>query len=833
MSAYRRGRAAARIVRPLALALVVATTQVVLGAVSPLPASHADATPTIPLLTGGILHFEGTASSSIDEIGDVAYPHYQETMSGLSFSADYLIMGDYAADAANTPRSNWPNNLADNENPPLTWSSTPGTDTNSGGYYGTCSGTLSWGEPQPTSFGDRIPGYDRATDEFFGVGSSVVARTGQCNDPDGEGVTQMSGGAEPFQSANGLFSFPTTPYQGTTLTRPVSNTVNYPDAGGGSGQTETMSGTMTLSCALCVSNIVFRQLVDPTTGDQMQQLPNNTTYDGNVLEVSATVHNTSDRTLTSIVSFGDTKTEVHEAQGTQLLQPVTFPAGSTKTVTESIDTSGMAWLGQHPQAQHTIQVETAFGGAQRDLTILPKPVVLVHGWNADATTWDAMKNLLAAKDPQWPVFAVGDAWAQAGETMDTDPATGQWISANAAAEAKYIEHVRSMTGAQHVDLVVHSMGGLISRYYIDRLMLDQPHPPGGRPLVSHLVMLGTPNMGSPCAELVSAPAVIAGGGRPTLQLTTAYISLVFDHQITNQHGVPFSVIAGTGIPTCLSLINGDIVVTKDSAWWDYTDVGTAPGDLHTTLPHDPAVVDNWVMPHIAVSSDAYWTPTGAPKRLTQRSVRRAVPTATTTGPAVVSALATSIAPGGSKTLTAPVTGTATTLATTLVANPSVTIRVTRPDGRIAASQTSSSPHAADPFRMISVSRPAAGRWTIRLTNTGTSAASVMASAELEGTSTLATATAKALSGRRLQISTRLHTGRSPITGASAVAYLRGDSGRLVTVRLHDDGRSGDAHARDGVYTARTGALPQGGYVVAVRLLRKSVSRYAETAARVP
>ena len=63
--------------------------------------------------------------------------------------------------------------------------------------------------------------------------------------------------------------------------------------------------------------------------------------------------------------------------------------------------------------------------------------------------------------------------------------------------------MRNKTDAQHVDLVVHSMGGLISRQYIQD---DIPVAADGKPVVAHLVMLGTPNQGSPCADIALAAA---------------------------------------------------------------------------------------------------------------------------------------------------------------------------------------------------------------------------------------------------------------------------------------------------------------------------------------
>jgi pimeloyl-ACP methyl ester carboxylesterase len=819
----RRGRRSSRLV---VIALLAGAAGA--GLTTATPSAHAVATPTIPLLTGGILHFEGSSSSSIDEtFSDATW--YKESMSGLTFSADYLLMGDYAANAGNTPVSNWPGGLMNNQNPPLSWQSTAGTDSSSSSDGTTCSGSLTWGAPDATSFGDRIPGFDRATDDMAGVGRSVVATTGQCASSDG--TFEMSGSAQPAASARADLVFPAQPFQATQITRPVAKTVTFANTSGTGGQTETTTGTLTLSCALCVSDITFRQLLDPTNGDQLQVVPNDTTYDGNVIEISATVHNTTDLTLVSPVLLRDASgAAVREAAGTHLLQPVTFPAGSTTTVTESIDTSGMAWAGQAPRPDHPIQVETAFGGAQRALTILPKPVVLVHGWNSDASTWETMKQMLAAKDAQWPVFAVGDSWSEAGETMNTDPVSGSWISGNAAAEDAYIEHVRSMTGAQHVDLVVHSMGGLISRYYIDRLMLGRPHPPGGRPLVSHLVMLGTPNQGSPCAEVIAAPAVIAGGGRPTLQLTTTYIGLLFDHTIVHQNGVPFSVMAGTGIPTCLTLLNGDGVVTKISAWWSYTDVGSTFGDLHTKLPEDQSIVDGWILPHIALSQDRYWTPDGTPRNARVGTRARVAARSTTSSPPAVAAAATrSVAVGATWSLPAYVESGTKNLTATSVAAPGVRIQLVRPNGTVAATQAAGSATASAPFRSLSAGSPAPGRWAIRYTNTGSATASVIAGAVLVGAPTSATATTTTLASHRLLVTARLTKATAAVTGATATAYLRSGTGALVTLKLHDDGLAGDTHAHDGTYSARSGSLTAGGWTIAVRLTKEALTRFVMTA----
>src|SRR5262249_6807793 len=117
-----------------------------------------------------------------------------------------------------------------------------------------------------------------------------------------------------------------------------------------------------------------------------------------------------------------------------------------------------------------------FAGAAK-LRISPRPVVLVHGLASKATTWaeyTKRDGYLAATGLRG--FAVGDGQA-AGEMFTGDPSQPlkqtKTIAQNAEELARYIAGVKRATGAQMVDLVAHSMGGLISRYYIDRLMKDR------------------------------------------------------------------------------------------------------------------------------------------------------------------------------------------------------------------------------------------------------------------------------------------------------------------------------------------------------------------------
>ena len=67
------------------------------------------------------------------------------------------------------------------------------------------------------------------------------------------------------------------------------------------------------------------------------------------------------------------------------------------------------------------------------------------------------------------------------------------INANAQRLSSTVNAVRARTGAAKVDLVSHSMGGLVSRAYVKNL--------GGSSKVDSLIMMGTPNYGTKIANI--------------------------------------------------------------------------------------------------------------------------------------------------------------------------------------------------------------------------------------------------------------------------------------------------------------------------------------------
>ena len=75
------------------------------------------------------------------------------------------------------------------------------------------------------------------------------------------------------------------------------------------------------------------------------------------------------------------------------------------------------------------------------------------------------------------------------------------VYAHADNLTRYVDAVRTSLNAWHVDMLAHSTGGLVARLYIHKQMDVLPD---ALPVVKHLMMLGTPNNGVPCADALGS-----------------------------------------------------------------------------------------------------------------------------------------------------------------------------------------------------------------------------------------------------------------------------------------------------------------------------------------
>ena len=111
-----------------------------------------------------------------------------------------------------------------------------------------------------------------------------------------------------------------------------------------------------------------------------------------------------------------------------------------------------------------------------------RPVLLLHGLFHNRAVWFLMKQRLE----------------QCGFTVVTmNLPAFEMVETLARKIAETVEETLVTYDAEQVDIVGHSMGGLLARYYIEFM--------GGDKRVSHCVLLGTPNAGSKLAPFALSP----------------------------------------------------------------------------------------------------------------------------------------------------------------------------------------------------------------------------------------------------------------------------------------------------------------------------------------
>ncbi|MPY34883.1 alpha/beta fold hydrolase [Streptomyces adustus] len=115
------------------------------------------------------------------------------------------------------------------------------------------------------------------------------------------------------------------------------------------------------------------------------------------------------------------------------------------------------------------------------------PVVLLHGFIDNRSVFVLLRRSLAQHGRHQVA------------SLNYSPLTCD-IRTAAELLGRHIEEICERTGSTQVDIVGHSLGGLIARYYVQRL--------GGDLRVRTLVTLGTPHSGTRVARLANAHPIV-------------------------------------------------------------------------------------------------------------------------------------------------------------------------------------------------------------------------------------------------------------------------------------------------------------------------------------
>jgi pimeloyl-ACP methyl ester carboxylesterase len=505
--------------------------------------------------------------------------------------------------------------------------------------------------------------------------------------------------------------------------------------------------------------------------------------------------------------------------------------GESRCETALAPSLGWFWSkGGKTETERELRVATSDPGIPKELKfsavmklrVAPRPVVLVHGFTSTASTWQAYTKadgFLASAGLRG--FAVGDGQAEGvmatGDLAQPLRLTNT-IAQNAEVLRRYIAGVKKATGAETVDLVAHSMGGLISRYYIDRLMGERD--------VAQLVMLGSPHGGTGCASL---PASLGFYLPATLELRTSYLAEVFNKQITQRRGVPFYLMAGNPIVESFKApctdTPSDLVVSRISAGAITAPVADRP-ILHTEMTGSEAAFREFVLPRLrAAEFPAEPDPP--------------LPVATSSPVQFTKVFTGHVEPGGSTQLT--VNLDQVTVAGFALFDPTRSLRVTVRGASGAVIELSAEKNGLievrDPATLFTLGygfqNPAPGPWKINLDATAATPAAgadFALTAKVEGGATLRAQTDRQVveAGQPVSIQAALESAGGAVRDADIQTTIRRPGSNPVLI-LMADAKGAEERAvwtpdEPGLYSidvVATGSDPDG------RLLERTVFLAAE------
>lgn len=245
---------------------------------------------------------------------------------------------------------------------------------------------------------------------------------------------------------------------------------------------------------------------------------------------------------------------------------------------------------------------------------LPRPVIFMHGFNGSAERWDHVVEWLTSGEE--PVNRAGGI-IDAGQFRNIDPKANLFslrlsrpynsVEKNKGELKETVEAVLKATGADEVDLVVHSLGGLNARHYLQDA--DEK--------VNKIVQLGTPNKGSQLANMerffrdnfnfpvlppVDDPEVqrvleqlsvdkLDGDGNPK----NPWLRELNNDWSDQREKADILMIAGAGVPTLTGgpgvTVFGDGVVTRRSAHLDGVEKKTSWFRTHGGLQNSAKVME--------------------------------------------------------------------------------------------------------------------------------------------------------------------------------------------------------------------------------------------------
>jgi len=481
-----------------------------------------------------------------------------------------------------------------------------------------------------------------------------------------------------------------------------------------------------------------------------------------------------------------------------------------------------------------------------------RPVVMVHGILSKGETWEQVPDQTFPNainfSKRFTDYGVPNV------TFDLDPSDTllknlKTIEENALSVGREVDKMRRRWGVEKVNLLCHSKGGLDSREFVQ-----------SNEGVDKLVQLGTPNGGSPIADVVQLIGVGFAvyfkstvplnlnklAGPAGKQLTTAFMAYYNIYHPPNPK-VSYVSIAGDYQPSCsifdpldcplkryefglgLGLSGrGDAIVPIYSVH----QLGYAKHDGFTTRG------DNFEATHIGLTKsptafDIAWSyligpsvPAGQSlaargsgdvqsRIATTKDSSDAPPDGQPTLAYTAGAFGL-IAKGGTQTHTIPISEAKPTAVTLIYPEGNLDLTLFSPSGQRFDSQTSlNNSHVKRGEgkwlggRIVSYAfaSPEIGQWSV-VVNSPQSPDSIgeapyAVNAWIEGSTIELVGTAanpNLKPGESLELQARLKQSGQPITDADVIAHIVLPDDNVREIQMRDDGVSGDRTANDGTYT---------------------------------
>jgi len=155
------------------------------------------------------------------------------------------------------------------------------------------------------------------------------------------------------------------------------------------------------------------------------------------------------------------------------------------------------------------------GGQQQQIQEKSLPVLLIHGYAEDAAVWKKWEDMLKKDGIQFFTITFKYSDDKCGSAEQ-----------HAKELEKRVQDIKQQSGAQKVNIVGHSKGGLDARVFLD--ITDTKD-------VANLIMIGTPNAGSPAAQTsdVCTPAIFdlrpgANATKAVMNPNTKYYTIAGD-----------------------------------------------------------------------------------------------------------------------------------------------------------------------------------------------------------------------------------------------------------------------------------------------------------------